>query len=433
MLYKIFRECRRVLKDDGWMVMTFHNKDIGVWMALHRAAQRAGFKMPSFKEARDRGMIYQSAIENYKQTIHLKRSGSLLGDFILTFKPVDTPPELDAVRTELTLEEEKMLQQKAEELIRYHGGIEERDLWTTLTPYMSETGIFTRVVKFSFKSLLSTDQFYFDKNTKKWHMADMVENGSLLGTLAIPAEQLTQQLVYSYLRNKKQATIDELLQVIYTNLINSQLPQMKSIEKVLSRYCKKLPPPKGSKREVYVWSPSKLSPIEEERVRQLQTSLAFEALPADHNGLIIMMAKQAIDSGFTVHAGRTEQHRSPSLKELSKQYSGFEIGLSPDTFDVIKEIDLLILKNNNIQAAVEVVLTLSTLNKALNDRFRNLLHLAPNLSVPLVAVVKDEDFQAAFDELRTPISLREGLPDKVKLIKLSELSSVDSLTLIMPN
>jgi DNA modification methylase/DNA-directed RNA polymerase subunit RPC12/RpoP len=431
LLYRVFRECRRVLKTDGWMVMTFHNKDISVWMALHRAAQRAGFRMPTMKEARDRGMIYQPAVKHYTNTFNLRASGSLLGDFILTFKPVDTPDDLDAVRDELTLAEEKKLHMKAEEIIRYHGGVEDRDLWTGLMPYLSETGILARVAKFSIKSLLSTAHFTFDKKAKKWYMTDMLDNGSLSGTYVIPAEQLTQQLVYSYLREKKHATLDDLLKVIYTNLVNSQLPQMANIEKVLKRYCK-TKRQKGAKRDVYVWSPSKLSPIEEERVRLLQTALIFEApLAADHNGLIIMLARQAIAQGYDVHAGCTEQRRSPTLKDLSLQHPEFEVGLSPDTFDLIKEIDLLILKNKNIRAAVEIVITLSTLNKAINDRFRNLLHLAPNLNIPLVAVVKDDDYQAAIDELRTPVNRSEGLPEKVKVLRLSQLNATDSLKLFL--
>ena len=430
-LYNIFRECRRVLKPEGYMVMTFHNKEIAVWMALHRAAQRAGFKMPPHGEARDRGMIYQPAVENYKQTLHLKRSGSLLGDFILTFKPVDQPLELAAVQQELTSAEEKTLHQKAEEIIRYHGGVEERDLWTGLMPYLSDTGILARVAKFSIKALLSTGPFEYLKKDKKWYMKDMLENGSLSALQFIQAEFATQQLVYSYLSEKKSATLDDLLKVIYTNLVNSQLPQMASIEKVLTRYCRKVRK-KGEKRDVYVWSPGKLTPLEAERVKQLQASLPFDTpITADHNGIIIVLARQAIERDYDVHVGRTEQRKSPILKNLSSPLTGFELGLSPATFDLIKEIDLLILKNNNIQAAVEVVITLSTFNKAINDRFRNLLQVAPNLNIPLTAIVRDEDFDAAEKELRTPANKSAGLTERVRVIRLSNMSGTELITALL--
>jgi len=60
MLYKIFKECYRVLKPEKWMVLTFHNRDLKVWMALHRAAHRAGFRLPSSTEDPNRGMFCTS-------------------------------------------------------------------------------------------------------------------------------------------------------------------------------------------------------------------------------------------------------------------------------------------------------------------------------------------------------------------------------------
>ena len=41
---------------------------------------------------------------------------------------------------------------------------------------------------------------------------------------------------------------------------------MTSIERVLTKYCKKKKF-KGEKRDVYVWSPGKLAPMEEERIK----------------------------------------------------------------------------------------------------------------------------------------------------------------------
>jgi len=428
MLYRVFKECRRVLKPDGWMVMTFHNKDIGVWMSLHRAAQRAGFRMPSFEESPNRGMVYQPAIKNYTQTIHSRMTGSLLGDFILSFKPTDLPLEMDAVRQELTFEEERKLQVKAEEITRYQGGVDEVTLWTGLMPYLSETGILARVANFSLKQLLLSGPFKYIKSQKKWYMNDMLENFETRPIDVIPAEQLTQELIYSYLQEHKHASIDDLLTVVYTKLVNAQMPQIANIDNVLSKYCKKVKI-KGEKREHYVWSPGKVSPRTELRIRSMQSELGFEVpIALDHNGIITILARQAIERNYDVHVGKTEQRKSPTLADLSLKLSGFELGLSPDTFEVIKEIDLIVLKNNNVQAAIEVVTTLSTLNKAINDRFRNLLSIAPNLIIPLYVVVKDDDVSAALSELNKPANVESGLAGKVKIVKISEFSSPDVIS-----
>lgn len=80
MLYKVFSEANRVLMDDGYLVFTFNNKDINVWVQLLKACVKAGFYLP--KE----GVIYQDFIKEYKNTSHLKYSGNVHGDFIYSFK-----------------------------------------------------------------------------------------------------------------------------------------------------------------------------------------------------------------------------------------------------------------------------------------------------------------------------------------------------------
>jgi DNA modification methylase len=87
-LYSIFKECYRVLKDEGYLVFTFNNKDINVWVALLKAVARAGFYLP------ENGVLFQDFIESYKNTSHLQYSGNIHGDFIYSFRkrPDNTTP-----------------------------------------------------------------------------------------------------------------------------------------------------------------------------------------------------------------------------------------------------------------------------------------------------------------------------------------------------
>ncbi|MGL5594350.1 MAG: DNA methyltransferase [Cetobacterium sp.] len=80
MLYKIFKEMNRVLKDEGYLVFTFNNKDINVWIELLKSLVKAGFYLP------EKGVIYQDFISSYKNTSHLRFSGNIHGDFIYSFK-----------------------------------------------------------------------------------------------------------------------------------------------------------------------------------------------------------------------------------------------------------------------------------------------------------------------------------------------------------
>ena len=83
MLSEIFRECYRVLKPGGYLVLTFHNKSPNIWTALLNAIIRAGFFLPK------NGVVYQAPIESYTTTLHQKSKGSVLGDFIYSFQKVD--------------------------------------------------------------------------------------------------------------------------------------------------------------------------------------------------------------------------------------------------------------------------------------------------------------------------------------------------------
>lgn len=85
MLQNVYTEAARVLKPDGYLVFTFNNKNINVWVQLLRAVVNAGFYLP------ENGVIYQDFIDGYKNTAHLKYSGNIHGDFIYSFRKGKVP------------------------------------------------------------------------------------------------------------------------------------------------------------------------------------------------------------------------------------------------------------------------------------------------------------------------------------------------------
>lgn len=87
-LHKVYSECFRVLKKGQPLVFTFNSKDAKVWLAVLKAVIDAGFILEP------EGIIYQSPIENYKNTAHTMAPGTVHGDFIYTFvKPLETITE----------------------------------------------------------------------------------------------------------------------------------------------------------------------------------------------------------------------------------------------------------------------------------------------------------------------------------------------------
>lgn len=79
-LERCFLECARVLKPGGHMVMTFNNREPRAWAALLVATTKAGFELLA------NGLIYQKGIASYRHTAQSRRQGSIVGDFILTFR-----------------------------------------------------------------------------------------------------------------------------------------------------------------------------------------------------------------------------------------------------------------------------------------------------------------------------------------------------------
>lgn len=75
-----FRECYRVLKDPAYMVLTFNNREPRAWAAMITAALRAGFILA------EGGVKFQDGISSYKHTAQSRREGSVIGDFVFSFR-----------------------------------------------------------------------------------------------------------------------------------------------------------------------------------------------------------------------------------------------------------------------------------------------------------------------------------------------------------
>jgi len=78
-LYNVFKECHRVLKDGNPFVATFNSKDLVIISSFIKAVVRAGFQLM------ENGLLYQPPIKAYVTTVHAKEVGAFTGDFIFTF------------------------------------------------------------------------------------------------------------------------------------------------------------------------------------------------------------------------------------------------------------------------------------------------------------------------------------------------------------
>jgi DNA modification methylase len=78
LLTAAFSEIRRVLKDNGWLTVVFHNSSEKVWMALQKAVSEAGFKIRGTQTFdKEHGTFKQFVSDNavgYDLVIHCRKS-----------------------------------------------------------------------------------------------------------------------------------------------------------------------------------------------------------------------------------------------------------------------------------------------------------------------------------------------------------------------
>ncbi|HCY76506.1 MAG TPA: hypothetical protein DHV28_11345 [Ignavibacteriales bacterium] len=433
MLYKIFKECHRVLKPNGYMVLTFHNKDISVWMSLHRAANRAGFKLPSEDFSENRGIIYQPPIQNYTQTFHTKASGSMLGDFILSFQRIDTIDDAHKISSMLSQEQEKKLVDKIESLLVYHGGADENTLMTVLVPFlMNEIHVFTDVANFNFESFLKK-YFSLDSKQKKWFTKEQFteyydpKTKRLRPIDFVKAEEFSYNVIVSLLKQRHFVTVDELLSEVYTKLVNSHRPGIEAVNKVLDKYCEMYEDKKSKKKGYRLKTDFKPKEKIDKPYTIDQLGLFGEdsnTSNLSHNEIIQLVAHFALELGYKVHVGKTEQNKEKDFRIISSSMQFKEdFGIAnANAFKKIKEIDLLILEGYEVPAVFEVTTSIDTAREAINDRFRDLFTILPNTKINAFVIVKDVDYNKAKEMLNSAANKKDKLNSRIRIIKVSELT-----------
>jgi adenine-specific DNA methylase len=78
LLTRAFQECRRVLKDEGWMTVIFHNSSHDVWAALQAAISDAGFEIRGTQTFdKEHGTFKQFVSDNavgYDLVLHCRKA-----------------------------------------------------------------------------------------------------------------------------------------------------------------------------------------------------------------------------------------------------------------------------------------------------------------------------------------------------------------------
>jgi len=411
LLYKIFKECYRVLKPERFLVFTFHNRDLLIWNAAHMAAHDAGFIL----EEKD-GMLYQPPIHLYTTTFHQRAAGAMLGDFILSFKKAKKPPEKKMIEE---LEIGRYVKKIAGETIDYHGGAKLTTIYNRLIPFLVNAGLLDKIACEDITRFLEKD--FIEKNGK-WYLKEQIdEKGNLKPIECIPVEERVEACIRSLL-NRKEATMDEILNAVFTNLINSNAPDYEEIDRVLKRIAE----PAGDR----LWRLKEKGTSAQRKVfewivkREKQLTLAGKVIPTISEGvlhdlIIKQLAEIGQAKGYEIHIGENEQGKYVDLKNISVPLKR-PFGMSRKTFENIRQIDVLWMKEGNIIAAFEV--EKSTIIDSGINRFRNLFAAAgPILNIPAYIVVPDKREKEAREKISTKANIKEKLHERIRIIVFSDI------------
>jgi len=433
MLYKIFKECHRVLKSNRWMVMTFHNREFEVWNAVHLAAHDAGFKLSEHD-----GMIYQPAIKHHEHTMHTRASGSMLGDFILSFQKVETQPTFKQIEH---AEIGRQIERLAAEAVLHHQRASLSLIYMKLMPWLLNNNLLDKI---SEKELVPYLTNSFEEKDGKWHLKAS-PGGELKQALEeyskqhykasyedldfVPMEARIEYIIKRLLYARGFATQDDILNAIYENLINSNMAEAREIQQVLSSIAQLMPISQAAAGKVSkgkagrkVWKLKE--DIEREKLfAELGADVEYRLATSeesDHDLAIARLMEMAGLRKLKAHIGRTEQMKYAEFRQMSSDLPQRVKGMPKSARDIIEQIDVLWHNGGKgIVAAFEVERT-TTITSGI-ERFRNLLTAAPESEVELYLVVPKSRGNEVRNKLGSPANRKDGLHRKIGYIYLEDL------------
>jgi DNA modification methylase len=433
MLFKIFKECHRVLKPKRWMVMTFHNREFEVWNAIHLAAHDAGFKLTEHD-----GMIYQPAIKHYENTMHTRASGSMLGDFILSFQKVEKQPDFKQIEH---AEIGRQIERLAAEAVLHHKEASLSLIYMKLMPWLLNNNLLDKI---SEKELVPYLTNSFEEKDGKWRLKAS-PGGELKQALEeysrqhykasyeeldfVPVEARIEYLIKRLLYARGFATQDDILNIIYENLINSNMAEAREIQQVLSSIAKLMPISQAAAGKVSkekagrkVWKLKE--DIEREKLfAGLGVDVEYRLATSeesDHDLAIARLVEMAGCRKLKAHIGKTEQGKYTEFRKLSSDLPQRVQGMPKAAREIVEQIDVIWHNGGKgIVAAFEVERT-TTITSGI-DRFRNLLTAAPESEVELYLVVPKSRGNEVRSKLGSPANRKDGLHKKIGYIYLEDL------------
>ena len=358
----------KLLKEDGKIVFTFHNKELPIWNAFLKSITLAGFKIEK--------VIHQQNRRTGEANVANPYGTSGTDFYIRCVKSTTTQIKNDKA------EFEHFVLTKAIEII---------GLRNEPTPYQFLfNGILTEISSagFDLEDFDSNIQHILEKQVGEiftiktngdnkagnyWWFAN--PNNHIKYPDRLLSDRVEDSIV-ALLRRKTAVSLDDVLGDIFKRYPNGLTPDIKSIDKILKKYAT----PSNGK-----W---------------LYRQMELEAEYTKHTEMLYYLSEIGHKMGYQVFVGKREQSENYNGKKLYEftdlQDLSF-LSLDKDKIDRIAMIDMLWLKNNEIQCIIEVENT---------TKFTSGIQRASNVEIetPKLMVIPDkrkDEFLGITDPLFT--------------------------------
>lgn len=329
-LVNAFKNMHRVLKDDGYMVVTFHSQEMQDWNDFVNCVRNAGFKFDKVTHQYNKrsgesnvAMPYGTTGSDFyircvkKRTVDFTDDKSELEHFILQ-KTIEIIAERNE-KTPFTFIVNGLL---PELLQAGYLSIEEpRELQDILKKYVGKDNVFC----VTYNSTQGAGDYWWFNEPKKY-----------INYPNIPLSKRVEETVLSIMRRRISVKYDDIVAEIFKNFPNGLTPDPRGIKKTVEKYAV---PVSGK------W--------------KLQEDVIKEA--TKHTQIIYSLAKLGKKNGYKIFIGKREQseryqgnHILCELNDVSDMNEIMGKKFKKERIDRINMIDTIWINENDIQCIFEV-------------------------------------------------------------------------------
>ncbi|MGX2971798.1 DNA methyltransferase [Helicobacter sp. T3_23-1059] len=322
------KQLHRVLKDNGKMVITFHNKDIAIWNSFMRSLRNANFIIEKVIHQKNR-RSGESVVANPYGT-----SGT---DFYLRCaKNIHTYSNDNLINGNL---EQRIVDIAIKAIAERSEPTPYEILFDAILAEITSQGlIFSDDCDGDIKNALNSQinkifTITKDNGSKAGNLWWLKEPRKYINYIEIPLSQRVDKLVLFMLRNNALIALDDILASVYKHFPNGLTPDESSILKSLNKYATK-------SSNAWIYNPNS----------------DFSKEATTHTLYISYLAMIGKKLGFDIFIGKREQQEPIENKRLIDFATLKTLDFISDEFERkrVSMIDILFIKDKEIHCIFEI-------------------------------------------------------------------------------